>query len=141
MSVWNAVLQACHSALIDELNAEFPDDKLELDLPKRLTTWAATPETDTYFIETITTPEGAGSILLACRKESESSVPRLEKTFRRLLILARREFLLREISAQIVENSGNFRMSSPPPLRMLIWLPIRILGQNPPLIYDLGIGV
>ena len=35
MSAWNAILQATHSALIDELNARFPEEKLELGLPKR----------------------------------------------------------------------------------------------------------
>ena len=61
MSVWNQILQATHSALIDELNERFPDEKLELGLPKRIDGFAALSATPAIlFWETRSAAEGNG---------------------------------------------------------------------------------
>ena len=40
MSQWNALLEALHSSLIDEINARLPDEKPILGMPRRMSNFA-----------------------------------------------------------------------------------------------------
>lgn len=133
MSVWNAVLQATHSSLIDQLNETFPEDKLELGLPKRFDSWGVTEGPDHFFYQEVNTPEGSGMIILAIRSEDiRSGTDIFNKTISR----AENEFQRRKIEATL----GKRRNEEPSSLRMTIWLPIRIVKKTP-VIFDLAVAI
>lgn len=133
MSVWNAVLQASHSALIDTLNVRFPADKLELGLPKRFDKWATTEGTDSVLLHEIQTAEGVGILALATRMEDTKIG---NEIFRETILRAEKEFKLRNIGATF-----GIRREEAPELRMTIWLPIKVLQTPPFPIFDLAVGV
>lgn len=140
MSIWNSVMQACHSALIDELSVQFPQDKLELGLPTRMGCWATTPETDLHLLQALVTPEGPGMLILGTRHSPSSKEKDPRVIFTRTLERAQKEFSTREIDARLGEEKFS-ELGSEPLLRMIIWLPIRILGKTTPEIFDLGVGI
>lgn len=134
MTAWNAALQACHSALIDELNAQFPKDKLELGLPKRFEGWGKTDGTDQLLFRELITESGTG--LLAIGTLATKSFPTPEEVLEGLVNRAEIEFAIRGIDVKFGKKIVN-----PPPLRMTIWLPIRIPGKTTLRIFDLAIAV
>lgn len=138
MSIWNQVLQATHSALIDELNERYPDDKLELGLPKRFDRFETLPSHAhhgwTAIISLDSADPGKGYSGLALGPSQKSGdlsalasalIPRFEK-----------EFKLRGISAKVDVSSA-----PAPALRMIIWLPICIRGPKETLVFDLALGI
>lgn len=134
MSIWNATLQACHSALIDELNVRFPKDKLELGLPKRFEGWGKTDGPDQLLFRELITDSGTG--LLAIGTLATKSFPTPEEILESLVTRAETEFAIRGLDVKFGKKIVN-----PPALRMTIWLPIRIPGKTVTQIFDLGISV
>ena len=134
MSVWNAVLQACHSAMIDELNARFPHDKLELGLPKRFEGWGKTDGPDQLLFREIITEGGTG--LLAIGALATKTFPTPEEVLEGVVTRAGTEFAIRGLDAKFGRTILN-----PPALRTTIWLPIRIPGKTMTRIFDLAISV
>lgn len=133
MSVWNAILQASHSALIDTLNEAYPQDKLELGLPKRFDAWGTTEGSEHYLLREVQTGEETGLLALAIRTEDEKAATEI---FKQMMVLLEKEFKLRKIEATLGKS-----LKQAPPLRMLIWLPIRIVGKPTLKIFDLGVGI
>ncbi len=138
MSIWNQVLQATHSALIDELNERFPDEKLELGLPKRFDRYEALPGHThlgwTAIISLDSSDPGKGFSGLALGAlQSEKEIASLAAA---LISRFDREFKLRGISARV--DPMHLRS---PELRMLIWLPICIRRPTQTLVFDLALGV
>jgi hypothetical protein len=134
MSVWNAVLQATHSALIDELNARYPDDKLELGLPKRFEGWALSPNSEFVLLREIVADGGTGLAALGgleSQKKAETEAV-MEGTIAR----ATKEFKIRAIDARFGKA-----LAKAPKLVMTIWLPIRIPARKDSPVFDLAIGV
>jgi hypothetical protein len=135
VSVWNEILQAVHSALIDELNARFPDEKLELGLPKRFDGFATlSPTARVLFRETLSEAEGKGFTALAGEK-GQPSID-LAEVFSGTRFRAEKEFKLRGIAASF----GN-EFSETPSARMTIWLPIAIRGAKETQSFDLALGL
>lgn len=135
MSVWNQILQATHSALIDELNERFPDEKLELGLPKRIEGYAAPAEAPlVLFWETRSTAEGNGFTALAGAKYQPEK--ELAEVFVRTRIRAEREFRTRGIPA-----SYGDALTAEPTARMTIWLPISIRRPKETRSFDLALGL
>lgn len=133
MSVWNAVLQATHSTLIDQLNETFPDDKLELGLPKRFDSWGVTEGPDHFFYQEVITDEGSGMIVLAIRSKD---IQIGTEVFGKMIARAEKEFKLRKIEVSF----GKLRKEVPSSLRMTIWLPIRIVKTSSE-IFDLAVAI
>lgn len=135
MSVWNRILQATHSALIDELNERFPDEKLELGLPKRIDGYAAPVDSpQVLFWETRSTAEGNGFTAIAGTTTQPANV--LADVFSKTRMRAEKEFKIREISA----NFG-VALSEAPNARMTIWLPIAIRRPKETHSFDLALGL
>lgn len=133
MSAWNAVLQATHSALIDELNARFPDEILELGLPKRLDGFSLLDPAGRSIVWEVRCTDGAGIAGLArtpVQLESE-----LESIFSGMRTRAENEFRIRKIKAEFIKVVPN-----PPKVRMTIWLPILIRRKDQVITFDLAIG-
>lgn len=138
MSIWNQVLQATHSALIDELNERHPDDPLELGLPRRFDRFEALPGHTHHGWTTIlsldSSDPGKGFSGLAFGTAQKSGdlaslttalVPRFE-----------REFKMRGIAAKVEVSTAPI-----PEFRMIIWLPICIRGPKQTLFFDLALGI
>ena len=135
MSVWNAILQATHSALIDELNARFPDEKLELGLPKRIDGFGVVGTTpQVLFWETKSVSEGNGFTALA--GTAEQAAKELESVFAATRVRAEKEFSIRGIAAKY-----GSAMKAPASARMTIWLPIAIRRPKETHTYDLALGL
>ncbi len=135
MSVWNQILQATHSALIDELNARFPDEKLELGLPKRFDgygTVGGAPQV--LFLETRSSAEGNGFTALAGTRTQ--SAKELADVFAKTRARAEREFKIRGIAA-----TYGAALDAPPAAKMTIWLPIAIRRPKETETYDLALGL
>lgn len=135
MSVWNQILQATHSALIDELNARFPDDKLELGLPKRFDGFAALDvEAPIVFWETLSVAEGKGFTALA--GEPKQPTKELADVFEKTRVRAEKEFKVRGIGA-----SYGSALPMAPAARVTIWLPIAIRRPRESRTFDLALGL
>jgi hypothetical protein len=135
MSAWNGILQALHSSLIDELNARFPDEKLELGLPARFEGWGApAARGETFLFQGVSSTEGEGITAFGTLNAQSSGETR--EIWDSVLKRAIREFSIRKIDAKFTD-----RLPSPPKLRMTIWLPIRIPGLKMNPVYDLAVGV
>lgn len=133
MSIWNSILQASHSALIDTLNETFPKDKLELGLPKRFDSWGTTEGPDHVLLQEIVTGEGKGILALAVRT-ADGKIGK--GVFDQTRTHAEKEFKLRNIDAHFGKP-----IETPPSLRMTIWLPIRVVKKSDSPIFDLGVGI
>lgn len=135
MSVWNAILQATHSALIDELNARYPDEKLELGLPKRFDGFATvTPSPMILFFETRSRDEGVGFTALAGEKDQDAR--EFAEIFAGTRTRAEKEFRLRGIAADFAGE-----LKSAPKATMTIWLPIAIRDPKATRSFDLALGL
>jgi hypothetical protein len=134
MSVWNGVLQATHSALIDELNARFPDDKLELGLPKRFEGWAPSPNSEIVLYREVIADGGAGIAALGALESQKKA--EAEAVFEGAVSRAIKEFKIRMIDARFGKA-----LVKAPKLAMTIWLPIRIPSHKESPVFDLAIGV
>jgi hypothetical protein len=132
--VWNGVLQATHSALIDELNARFPDDKLELGLPKRFEGWGTAPNTEIVLYREVVADGGRGIAALGTRKSQ--NVAETKAILEGALGRAAKEFKIRKIEAKF-----GGALEKAPKLSMTIWLPIRIPARKEDPVYDLALGV
>lgn len=133
MSAWNAILQATHSSLIDELNARFPDEILELGLPKRLEGFSLLDPAAKSVLWEVRCIEGTGIAGLArtpAQPESE-----LESIFAGTRIRAEKEFKIRRISAEFLRP-----VNSPARVQMTIWIPILIRRKDEIVTFDLAIG-
>lgn len=134
MSVWNAILQATHSALIDELNARYPDEKLELGLPKRFEGFATiAPAPLILFRETRSRDEGVGFTALA--GETAQDAREFAEIFAGTRGRAEKEFKLRGIAASFAGE-----LESAPKAKMTIWLPIAIRRSKETRSFDLALG-
>lgn len=134
MSVWNQVLQALHSALIDELNSRFPDDKLELGLPKRFDGWAPSPSSEAFLYRKILSSEGTGIATLGTLRNQDAS--ETKEIWSAAHDRTMREFSLRKIDARFGES-----IDEPGKLSMTIWLPMRIPTMTANPVYDLAVGI
>ena len=135
MSVWNAILQATHSALIDELNARYPDEKLELGLPKRFEGFATiAPAPMILFFETRSRDEGAGFTALA--GETGQDPKEFAEIFTGTRARAKQEFGLRGIAAEFAGE-----LKSAPKATMTVWLPIAIRRPTETRSFDLALGL
>ena len=135
MSVWNQILQATHSALIDELNERFPDEKLELGLPKRFDGYGTvTSDPQILFWETRSAAEGNGFTALA--GTVKQSTKELADIFAKARVRAEKEFKIRGVAA-----SFGAAMTGPPAARMTIWLPMAIRRPKETQSFDLALGL
>jgi hypothetical protein len=135
MSVWNNILQATHSALIDELNDRFPDEKLELGLPKRFEGFAALDEKAEILLwETRSDSEGSGFTALS-GLELQPTLE-LSDVFTKTRARAEVEFKKRNIGA-----TYGISLTNAPKTRMTIWLPISIRRAKDARNFDLGLGL
>jgi hypothetical protein len=132
VSAWNGVLQACHSALIDALNARFPESKLELGLPKRFDGWGTPDPGHHLLLRGIQCTDGEGFFVIGADAQS---MPEAKEILVEAIARAEREFSLRSIDASFFE-----RAKEPSSARMTIWMPIRVLS-NPAWNCDLAISV
>lgn len=135
MSAWNQVLQATHSALIDELNARFPDEILELGLPKRFDGFSALNPGDHVLFREIRTAEG-GAGFAALAGAPTQSRDALTEIFAGAHARAKKEFTIREIAATFGPE-----LPLAPATRMTIWLPIAIHRKSASERFDLALGV
>ncbi len=133
MSAWNAVLQATHSALIDELNLLFPDKILELGLPKRLEGFSLLDSSAKSVIWELRCTDGVGIAALARTPAQPAS--EIEEVFAGMRTRAEKEYRIRRIDAQFVGP-----VTGEPKVRMTIWLPILIRRNGTVQTFDLGIG-
>ena len=135
MSVWNQILQATHSALIDELNEHFPDEKLELGLPKRFDGFGTVGEsTQILFWETRSHAEGNGFTALAGTPDQPPK--ELAEIFASARARAEKEFKIRGIAASFGDE-----LMTTPAARMTIWLPIAIRRPKETQAFDLALGL
>jgi hypothetical protein len=135
MSVWNDILQATHSALIDELGARFPDEKLELGLPKRFDGFGTVGDSkQILFWETRSAAEGSGFTALAGVPDQPAK--ELSEIFAATRTRAEKEFKIRNIAASYGSEFG-----TTPKARMTIWLPIAIRRPKETRTYDLALGL
>lgn len=133
MSVWNAILQASHSSLIDTLNENYPDDKLELGLPKRFDAWGTTEGADHFIMREVNSGQETGLLALGL---SEKDAKTGEAIFKQMMVRIEKEFKLRKVDATLGKA-----LAKAPSLRMTIWLPIRIVKKSSLQIFDLAVGI
>jgi hypothetical protein len=60
MNAWNSLLEALHSALVDEINGRLPDEKPVLGLPRRMQNFALPSEKVAGFLASEVVLEGSG---------------------------------------------------------------------------------
>ncbi len=143
MSAWNSVLQGLHSALIDELNHIYPDEKPELGLPSRHQGFHASKNATHACLARVTVSEGFGLALLGFA--SQQKPEDVQAVFKAVIERAlKNEFPRRNIVPQFGKMQ-NFAVKSPPSdmpqIQMVIWLPISVSLKNQTLIFDLGVAV
>jgi hypothetical protein len=136
VSVWNSILQATHSALIDELNERFPDEKLELGLPKRFEGFRPlSPDSRILFHSIRSEDEGTGFAAISGRPDQ--SEKELSAIFSGTRDRGEKEFSLRGIRASFGEA-----LPDAPKSRMTIWLPISIPSTGKGAsTFDLALGL
>ncbi|MBS1963659.1 MAG: hypothetical protein JST04_15700 [Bdellovibrionales bacterium] len=134
MSVWNQVLQAAHSALIDELNERFPADKLELGLPKRVEGAVGAESGARVLFREVKSNEGAG--FLALSGNAKQNPHELADVLVKAVVRTEKEFKIRKIDASF----GN-PLASAPNARMTIWLPIVIRREPNDMTFDMALGL
>jgi len=135
MSVWNAILQATHSALIDELNDRFPAEKLELGLPKRIDGAVGAEPGARVLFRAVTSAEGPGFLALSgnVKQNAHELADVLAKTVTR----AEKEFTIRKIDARF----GAPLPTAPARVSMTIWLPIVIRRSDNDAVFDMALGL
>ena len=116
------------------MNTRFPDEKLELGLPRRFDRWELSPSSKTVLLSKVTSAEGFGVLALGSLESQTAS--ETKSIWDATLARATKEFGIRKIDARIAEA-----LSSAPKVSMAIWLPIRIptLKTNP--VYDLALAI
>lgn len=134
MSVWNQVLQAAHSALIDELNERFPADKLELGLPKRVDGAVGAEASMRVLFREVTSNEGVGFLALA--GNSKQNPHELADVLAKAIVRTEKEFKIRSIDARFGKP-----LASAPSARMTIWLPIVIRRDPNDMTFDMALGL
>jgi len=142
MGAWNGILKSLHSALIDELNERYPDEKPELGLPSRSAGWALAPQSRSALLVPVAAEGGAGIAALgALSSQTEAD---LEQLFRNLLKRAAPDFARLEISPRfakaVFSPNGSLPKGIPAPA-MVIWLPISLSLKKERFVFDLGVGV
>ena len=161
MNPWTALLESLHSALIDEFNERFPDDKPELGIPKRLSRFTPPePDLDLVIHEVTQAAAVAGetSATSAAPAQRGFAMLAFDAAFARALgramdsarpedlwiALVRRagsEFMRRGIKpvvgpSQFLRVEGTLPAGLVEPTRV-IWSPFRVAGGR----CYLGIGV
>ncbi len=138
MSIWNAVLQTTHSALIDELNEKFPENRLELGLPKRFHLYEALPHQTVSVWQTLHSenPAEPGIAVSGLAGSKGQTAGELQALATRLRSRFEAEFKFRGIPVRTGDWTAH-----PPSTRMVIWLPISIIGIEPAPTFDLCLGI
>lgn len=138
MNPWNQLLEAFHSALIDELTERHPEPKPELGLPRKQSQFAV-PETG--LIDTLAGvarfEDSSGIVILALDPAGLKALklkPAAARTlWDALLARATREFKLRHIAPSLAEpkalvgDAQELPAGFPRPGRV-IWFPFRVSG-------------
>ncbi len=135
MSVWNAILQATHSALIDELNERFPDEKLELGLPKRVDGAIGADADANVLYQAVTSNEGQGFVALAGK--AKPTAKELADVFAKTVVRTDKEFKIRTIDAKF----GAILPKPPAKVTLTIWLPIVIRRPSGDAVFDMALGL
>ena len=143
MSPWNGVLQGLHSSLIDELNERFPDEKLELGLPKRTAGFSPGPDSDPTLWARVTVDQNFGFCGLSFEKNQKEV--ELRKVFEGVLQRAQKaEFPRRNVIPQFGKLTYTAHCELPPEIsscQMIIWLPISVFQKNVKFIFNLAVGI
>jgi hypothetical protein len=135
MSVWNAILQATHSALIDELNERYPDEKLELGLPKRVDGGIGSDAGAKLLFYSVTSNEGQGFVALAGK--AKPTEKELAEVLGKTVTRTEKEYKIRNIDAKF----GAILPKAPEKVTMTIWLPIVIRRPSGDAVYDMALGL
>lgn len=132
-------MQALHSALIDELSERFPEEKLELGLPKRFSEFTFFGGTKTAMKANVTLGDAFGVVALGFgdgQKDSEQKA-----IFENMLQRAEKEFQRRGITP----GFGKLEIAKSPKdvatVSVQIGYPIQITRKGTVLVFDLSVGV
>ena len=131
---WSALMESLHSALIDELNARWPEQKPTLGLPKRDSQFVL-PATDACVVTVSIGGSPPGLAALALDPSLTKGGQSAQKLWSAVTDRARVEFAHRKISPAF----GNTATKAPSDVRpsRVIWIPIRVdAGQ-----LWLGVGI
>ena len=143
MSAWNSVLQGLHSALIDELNHRYPDEKPELGLPSRHQGFHGSKNATQACLSRVTVDGNFGLALLglAAQQKTDEAQALFKAVIDRAL---KNEFPRRNVVPQFGKFQ-NFPIKSLPSdipqIQMVIWLPISVTVKKETLVFDLGVAV
>ena len=144
MSDWSELLQALHSAMMEELNERFRHAKFELGLPRRAEKLSYPPTSIQSLLTQVRIGEFPGVAMVGYGKDQNAKevVQIMEQVKER----AKKEFIRRNIFPQFgvyaVHRRGEVKpawLQSEP--SVVIWLPIQVLGEKSPLVFDLGVGL
>jgi hypothetical protein len=142
LSVQNHILKSIHSAWIDELSEKFPDQKLELGLPKRLPGWGLLESTKDARICAIEAQGVKGFAAWGYLKTQKSSEMQklAERTLERCIpyIKIHHQIELKVDLKKIVSiQELNPDQLAP---HCTIWFPINVQVSGQRLVFDLGVG-
>ena len=144
MNDWSELLQALHSAMMEELSERFPHAKFELGLPRRVEKLAFPPTSTQSLVTQVRIGDFSGVVTVGYgmgqnAKEVAQIMDQVKKR-------ATKEFTRRRISPQFgvyaVHRSGEIKpawLQCEP--SVIIWLPIQVLVGKTPLTFDLGVGL
>lgn len=131
-SPWTGLLEALHSALIDELTDRHPEPKPVLDLPRRHSSWTIPGQDVTTILRCeFQFGDQAGTALLALAPPFAQALgltPIL--LWQAVLKRAGSEFHLRHLHPKL-GPVNEFSTAAPPPenlgrARRLVWIPLQI---------------
>ncbi len=143
MSIWTALLESFHSALIDELNSSKPSSKPELGLPIRHSQLQSPSQQALIAIWVQVFAEPSGAVFLACDEKLKVvlKLQSVEALWKTVVERAHREFEHRKIKPRFGAVQGLSPDFSMPkglsPLKRVIWIPIGLDGGK----CFLGVGV
>lgn len=142
-SPWNALLESLHSALIDELNERFPDEKPELGMPMRQAELAAPAEGigEYALIEIELSAQKGIALIGVALLGTDSALGDALKLWQAVFKRAQPEFARRGISprAMSISKARGCTPALPKGIvpNRVIWIPFKIDQAR---IY-LGLGV
>ena len=131
-SPWNALLESLHSALIDELNERFPDEKPSLGLPARKNGFEL-PANRAKLMLVSVDMAGGGKPGLAFLTSSEHGCD-LEGIWSGVLRRCTTEFARRGIAPKL--STADEDAAKRRGVTRCIWIPLELHGQ-----WHLGVGV
>ncbi len=137
MSVQNQILQSLHSAWVDELGEKFPDQKIELGLPKRFPGWGTLESTTQTLIAPLQAGDTQGFAAWGFKESQKTAEIKkmAESCLQRCAVHIKihHQLVIKTSSVEVFNSHEHHPACT-------IWFPITIQMKGNGLVFDLGVA-